>query len=1273
MKLKELAIDGLGAHRNIHLGRFADGLSIVYGENRSGKSTTREFVRRTLLGGSPDQLNNGSTGINGRLNVLSGNDEYQLSRDRGTAVELTITPTSHSANAPSIHSLRQLTGELTGDLYDTLFNVSFRETPVNATRLASVLHAYFGVGTGPATAGDDIAYLGWQREQKVRLELIESLNARLEALSREKRDLESKISSDQQAGRAQLAEVESQISVALSRISDLQSQSNTEQLARIEQEIAQLQLIVENPPTQTVLKEEKRIDHFDSIYQRLDEIDNQIRRWRSVQSDIQHQRIRLRDEMVIWNELTLDSDEHPYHNARAILVSLESKVDEAERNAHHWGSAVGPRVDASQMARALGQLCESMREDLYGLCNELSQQYKHIRHRAAANELKQLRRCYAEMGENIQRLVQRREVVIREIRGVDPVGAEAIVRAEAKFCECAQHEGYLAARRRHIGNTPVATSQPTYEVVAQDVTAERNRLAALTQQRADLLAAVGRLEVELAQLNNQHADLVRRRELLQQNLGHHELSGRIQEIESQLPAHHEELRLLKLADHEFVATPANPLIKRACGLLHQMSTGELQQVFLSEPSASVSAPQAIELQVRDQFGKVLNFSAIESSLQDQAYLSLMLAAKEAAAAKGISLPTIIDDAFSRISGDRAGLTLLLLNEFAKQGHQIILFTQHRYLADRVPGVPVFELPEILPTTQSPAMPLATAPVVTTPPIAPVRFVSPSAQPSDIEATWLDGPTYVDNGYPRVPINLDSGARPYPLSKYPRVNAAHTPARDYTVAYPGSGAEQVAKPVNFNRARRENEFRVVADNFGYRDSAQSSPPSISSVPVNAVGDQLGFVSAVDQHTSLSKVGYFDAAQIRAFENGGVHTVGDLLAVNDESTSHFGVHGEQLSRWQSQLWLLTSIPGLRLRDARLLVACGINEPDHLDTSHPQQVLERLTRFLATSEGRRFMGEDEAISLDRINGWYRSLDATRSRWQGRSRRSFQRTSRSHQPRQYAPHDYATRDSRDDGPSNRSYTEANRNYDRQREPRARSYSPRDGQRRDERRPRAERNFDSSDRRSYADREPRVHRESQSERAPRVQREPQLEREHRVDREPQTARAPRMVTPTPETLKSTPKPRQSDPVAEKLKFYLDLSDHIEAAPSIGPKTAERFEKIGVVTVADFLKQTAESMAVKIKYKRISADVIRQWQQQARLVCRIPNLRGHDAQLLVACEVTEPEDLSTMQPKHLFGIIGPFSESKEGQKIIRNGKKPDLAEITDWISWAEHTRSIQAA
>jgi len=38
--------------------------------------------------------------------------------------------------------------------------------------------------------------------------------------------------------------------------------------------------------------------------------------------------------------------------------------------------------------------------------------------------------------------------------------------------------------------------------------------------------------------------------------------------------------------------------------------------------------------------------------------------------------------------------------------------------------------------------------------------------------------------------------------------------------------------------------------------------------------------------------------------------------------------------------------------------------------------------------------------------------------------------------------------------------------------------------------------------------------------------------------------------------------------------------------------------------------------------------------------------------------------------VGPLVTTKEGKRIIRNGTTPDLAEVTDWISWARHSRRL---
>lgn len=146
-----------------------------------------------------------------------------------------------------------------------------------------------------------------------------------------------------------------------------------------------------------------------------------------------------------------------------------------------------------------------------------------------------------------------------------------------------------------------------------------------------------------------------------------------------------------------------------------------------------------------------------------------------------------------------------------------------------------------------------------------------------------------------------------------------------------------------------------------------------------------------------------------------------------------------------------------------------------------------------------------------------------------------------------------------------------------------------------------------------------------------------------------------------------------ELRFYLNRSDDVEAAPSIGPKTAQRLATVGVYTVDDLLTANAEDIATRLDNRRITAETIVQWQSQARLVCTVPELRGHDSQILVACGVTEAEQLSAKRPTDLFSVVGPFSETAEGERIIRGGKRPDLEEITDWIRFAQNARTLRAA
>ncbi|MCA9164200.1 MAG: DUF4332 domain-containing protein, partial [Planctomycetales bacterium] len=144
-------------------------------------------------------------------------------------------------------------------------------------------------------------------------------------------------------------------------------------------------------------------------------------------------------------------------------------------------------------------------------------------------------------------------------------------------------------------------------------------------------------------------------------------------------------------------------------------------------------------------------------------------------------------------------------------------------------------------------------------------------------------------------------------------------------------------------------------------------------------------------------------------------------------------------------------------------------------------------------------------------------------------------------------------------------------------------------------------------------------------------------------------------------------------RYYLEMSSDIVDAPSIGNKTARRFQAIGVRTVADFLKGNPEQMAARLKTGWLTADTLHDWQDQATLVCRIPGLRGHDAQLLVGCGLRLPSDIATAEAANLYQKVLAFCETSAGQRVLREATIPDLDEVKLWIRSAREARPAQAA
>jgi hypothetical protein len=149
--------------------------------------------------------------------------------------------------------------------------------------------------------------------------------------------------------------------------------------------------------------------------------------------------------------------------------------------------------------------------------------------------------------------------------------------------------------------------------------------------------------------------------------------------------------------------------------------------------------------------------------------------------------------------------------------------------------------------------------------------------------------------------------------------------------------------------------------------------------------------------------------------------------------------------------------------------------------------------------------------------------------------------------------------------------------------------------------------------------------------------------------------------------------VDRNWQFTLRMDSPVLEAPSIGPKTAERLERIGVMTVSDLVHRDASEIARRLDRQRITEETVQSWQEQARLVCQVPDLRERDAQVLVTCGITSPEEIVSRTPAELFSIVGPFVSSRAGQRLLRSAPAPGLDEVTGWIARARHALELRAA
>src|SRR6185503_8901063 len=154
------------------------------------------------------------------------------------------------------------------------------------------------------------------------------------------------------------------------------------------------------------------------------------------------------------------------------------------------------------------------------------------------------------------------------------------------------------------------------------------------------------------------------------------------------------------------------------------------------------------------------------------------------------------------------------------------------------------------------------------------------------------------------------------------------------------------------------------------------------------------------------------------------------------------------------------------------------------------------------------------------------------------------------------------------------------------------------------------------------------------------------------------------------PQQHEPAPATGSPRFHLAFDQDVVDGPSIGPKTAERLHPHGIRTVRDLLKADPAALAALVNARHITPEVIVGWQDQARMVCTVPDLRGTHAQLLVGAGYRSADAVAAAEADKLCADVLAYATSTAGQRLLRNGDPPDIEKIKGWL---EAARSAQAA
>lgn len=135
---------------------------------------------------------------------------------------------------------------------------------------------------------------------------------------------------------------------------------------------------------------------------------------------------------------------------------------------------------------------------------------------------------------------------------------------------------------------------------------------------------------------------------------------------------------------------------------------------------------------------------------------------------------------------------------------------------------------------------------------------------------------------------------------------------------------------------------------------------------------------------------------------------------------------------------------------------------------------------------------------------------------------------------------------------------------------------------------------------------------------------------------------------------------------HITLDSPVVDAPSIGPKTASRLEKVDIWTIGDLLSADPAETAAALNVRYIKTDTLVDWQDQTRLMVEAPGLRVLDSQILVGAGIRCADDLAKASATKVLNAATSFLDTPKGARVLWGGENNvDKTEVEHWIGLAK--------